>query len=207
MESLYMGKPLYNAVLENEDDGIMRISLVSSPAVQVNFITLSQQEELRMYAVENEEEKVLLGVVMVADTPIYRIGMSGMEYYINFTKDTIKKMAEKMLLDGNTSKVNLEHLDNTDVNGVNLVEIFIKDVDKGISPIGFENVPDGSLFAKYKVHNDELWNRVKAGEFKGFSLEGYFNVTEVEMSAEQTEIELYTEILDLLNKINKRTRI
>lgn len=201
MEKLYRGKPLYNAVLEDETDGIMKVSLVSAPAVMVDFITLSQQEEIKMYAVENEEEKVLLGVVMVADTPIYRIGISGMEYYINFTKETIKMMAEKMIFDGNTSKVNLEHLDNTDVEGINLVEIFIKDIERGINPIGFDSVPDGSLFAKYKVHNEEVWQRVKSGEFKGFSLEGYFNVVEAEVETEET---LLMDIMDLINKIEKR---
>lgn len=201
MEKLYRGKPLYNAVLEDETDGIMKVSLVSAPAVMVDFITLSQQEEIKMYAVENEEEKVLLGVVMVADTPIYRIGVSGMEYYINFTKETIKMMAEKMIFDGNTSKVNLEHLNNTDVEGVNLVEIFIKDVERGINPTGFDSVPDGSLFAKYKVHNEEVWKRVKSGEFKGFSLEGYFNVVEAEV---ETEESLLMDIMDLINKIEKR---
>lgn len=201
MDKLYKGKPLYNAVLEYDYEGIMKISLVEEPAVMVDFITLSKQEELKLYSVENEEQKMLLGVVMVADTPIYRISPSGEEYYIQFSKDMIKSMAEKFILDGNANKINLQHTEGTDVDTVNMVEFYIKDVDNGISPKGFENVPNGSLFAKYKVNDDVLWDEIKKGTFKGFSLEGFFSMNVVEEMDEETQ--LWSDILDMLKQLDK----
>lgn len=201
MDKLYKGKPLYNAVLEYDYEGIMKISLVEEPAVMVDFITLSKQEELKLYSVENEEQKMLLGVVMVADTPIYRISPSGEEYYIQFSKDMIKSMAEKFILDGNANKINLQHTEGTDVDTVNMVEFYIKDVDNGISPKGFESVPNGSLFAKYKVNDDALWSEIKKGTFKGFSLEGFFSMNIVEEMDEETQ--LWSDILDMLKQLDK----
>lgn len=202
---LYNGKPLLCAMISCDEEGIEKISLVSEPAVMVDFVTLAKQEEIKMYAIQNEEQQVVYGVVMVADTPIYRRSATMGEYYIKYTKDVIKQMAEKFIKDGNANNINLEHLEGTDMEGVHMVELFIKDAKNGINPSGFESVPDGSLFAKYKVHSPMLWNAIKNGEFKGFSLEGYFSYEEVEMSKEDTELQLWSDILDMLKQIeNKR---
>lgn len=195
---IFNGKPVYDALICNEDDGIMKISLVENPAVMVNFITLSNQEPIKLYKIANEDQKILYGVIMVADTPIYRVNDKIGEHYIRYSKDVIKVMAEKFILDGNANKINLEHLDNTDVEGVNLLELFIKDKMNGINPTGFETVPDGSLFAKYKVHSQILWDAIKEGEFKGFSLEGLFSFN---LSEEDKETQLWGEIYDLLKQI------
>lgn len=201
MEKLYKGKPLYNAVLEFDYEGIMKISLVEEPAVMVDFITLSKQEELKLYSVENEEQKMILGVIMVADTPIYRISPSGDEYYVQFSKDMIKSMAEKFISDGNANKINLQHTEGTDVNTVNMVEFYIKDAGNGINPKGFESVPNGSLFAKYKVNDESLWSEIKKGTFKGFSLEGYFSMDEVGTEDDDEETKLWSDILDILKQL------
>lgn len=201
MEKLYKGKPLYNAVLEFDYEGIMKISLVEEPAVMVDFITLSKQEELKLYSVENEEQKMILGVIMVADTPIYRISPSGDEYYVQFSKDMIKSMAEKFISDGNANKINLQHTEGTDVNTVNMVEFYIKDAGNGINPKGFESVPNGSLFAKYKVNDESLWSEIKKGTFKGFSLEGYFSMDKVGTEEDDEETKLWSDILDILKQL------
>jgi hypothetical protein len=61
------------------------------------------------------------------------------------------------------------------VEGVYMFESFIIDKQRGISaPAGFDNIPDGSWFGSYKIENDEVWNLIKAGTFKGFSVEGFF---------------------------------
>ena len=203
MEKLYKGKPLYNAVLECDYEGIMKISLVEEPAVMVDFITLSKQEELKLYSVENEEQKMILGVIMVADTPIYRISPSGDEYYVQFSKDMIKSMAEKFISDGNANKINLQHTEGTDVDTVNMVEFYIKDADNGINPKGFESVPNGSLFAKYKVNDESLWSEIKKGTFKGFSLEGYFSMDEVGTEDDDEETKLWSDILSILKQLDK----
>lgn len=105
-----------------------------------------------------------------------------------------------MLLESTHNNVNLQHNPNNYVENVHLREVFIKDIDKGINPKGFENIENGSLFGVYKVENDDVWASIKNGEFKGFSLEGYFSSYEVKEDDET----LLSDICDLLKKINKR---
>lgn len=192
---------IYEALLSDVTDGIYTVSLVDCPAVQSDFMCFNEQKPLN-FKVENEEKRLIMGVVMRADYPIYRIAPNGEEYYIKFSKETIEKMAEKMLFDNTSNNINLNHNPNDYVEDVYLREIFIKSVEKGINPKGFESIEDGSLFAIYKVHSDEVWERVKKGEFKGFSIEVLVHSQEVEM---EDEAQLLADILDLMNKIeNKR---
>lgn len=192
---------IYEALLSDVTDGIYTVSLVDCPAVQSDFMCFNEQKPLN-FKVENEEKRLIMGVVMRADYPIYRIAPNGEEYYIKFSKETIEKMAEKMLFDNTSNNINLNHNPNDYVEDVYLREIFIKDIEKGINPKGFESIEDGSLFAIYKVHSDEVWERVKKGEFKGFSIEVLVHSQEVEM---EDEAQLLADILDLMNKIeNKR---
>lgn len=196
--------PIYYAEIEYDDEGIQYVSLVDYPAVESNFITLAKEarkESMRFAAVEEGEQQLLVGVVMRADFPIYRIN-GEYEYYIVYRKDTVRKMAEKMLYDGRTSAVNIMHTSQV-VNGVNLQELYIKDSAKGIMPKGFEDIEDGSLFAVYKCHNREVWEAVKRGEYAGFSLEGMFELKEAEPDAEEErllkELEEMERQISLLN--------
>lgn len=192
--------PIYEATIEGIDDGIYTISLVDCPAVENDFFYFKKEEKALNFKVENEEKRLILGVIMRADYPIYRISSTGEGYYIRFSKETIEKMAEKMLLESTHNNVNLQHNPNNYVENVHLREVFIKDIDKGINPKGFENIENGSLFGVYKVENDDVWASIKNGEFKGFSLEGYFSSYEVKEDDET----LLSDICDLLKKINKR---
>lgn len=197
--------PIYYAEIEFDDEGIQFVSLVNFPAVESNFITLAKQEKreaLRFATIEDGEQHLLVGVVMRADFPIYRYDEHG-EYYIVYRKDTVRKMAEKMLYDGRTSAVNIMHTPVT-VNGVNLQELFIKDSSKGIMPKGFEDIEEGSLFAVYKVHNREVWEAVKRGDYAGFSLEGLFELREAEPAS--AESALLKELEDMEATINSLTK-
>lgn len=197
--------PLYDAIISTEDDGIFTVSLVDYPAVESDFIYFNEDRKPLNFKVANEEKRLVTGVLMRANHPIYRIANSGYEYYIRFSRETIEVMAEKMLADNTHNNVNLQHNPDNYVDELYLREVFIKDVEKGINPIGFENIEDGSLFGTYKVFNDEVWESIKKGEFKGFSIEVLIHSQEVEMSKQENELELYSEILDLIKKIeNKR---
>lgn len=153
---------------------MITISLVDLPAVEADFVAFSKEEEAIKFAVENEEQRMVKGVVMRASHPIYRIS-NGYEYYIQYSKETIKQMAQKYLADGLQNRVDLMH-DGEMVSGVEMVELFIKDVENGVNPKGFEEIEDGSLFATFHVENEDIWNSIKEGVYKGFSLEGFFNV-------------------------------
>lgn len=184
----YNGLPLLEATINADHHGIDKISLVDFPAVESDFMTFGKKDQKMMYAVQNEEKRIVRGVVMRADYPIYRNDESG-EYYVVYTSETIREMAEKLLVDGKQNDVNIMHEKNSDVDGVNMVQFFIKDVEHGINPEGFDEIENGSLFAEFHVCNDEVWDQIKAGEYKGFSLEGWFKCVPVEQNEEMSLIE------------------
>lgn len=169
--------PLYEALINDLEDGIFAVSLVSTPATESNWQCFSKEEQ--MYSIENEEEHIITGVIMLANTPIFRRDDSGYEYNIVYTPETIKLMSEKMLKDMAHNQIDIEHQGNILPAGtVNLVEIYIKDSEKGISPNFLKDIPDGSLIGSYKIHDDVLWNMCKEGTLHGFSLAGWFDVKE-----------------------------
>lgn len=172
------GIPVFEATVDNLDEGIMAIALVDFPAVESNFLVFKEQKQTleQKYAIQDEDQHIITGVVMRANWPIYRYDESFGEYYIFYSPETIKIMAEKMIKDNTQNEINIMHNDDNFVEGVNLVELFIKDSTKGINPAGFEDIEEGSLFATYKVNNDEIWKEIKEGTFRGLSLEGYFSI-------------------------------
>ena len=170
------GIPVYNAILSDEDTGMFKISLVDEPAVMSNFVAFDKAKKPLIYAIANEEKRIVRGVVMRADFPIYRYDKDFGEYYIIYKADTIREMAEKYLLESRQNDVNLMHEEGSDVDGVQMVQYFIKDTDAGVNPTGFDDIADGSLFAEFHIVNDEVWEQVKDGTFKGYSLEGVFNL-------------------------------
>lgn len=189
--------PIFYAEITSENEGIWAISLVDFPATQRNFVCFNEDKTIQMFSIQNEEERIVTGVVMSANTPIYRRDEDGFEYYIVYKPETIKFMAEKMLKDNNQNQVDIMH--NGDLVGsVNLVELFIKDSSKGINPTFMEDVPDGSLMATYKVRDEKIWEAIKSGELNGFSLAGLFSIEQ-----EDSEEKDLQEILSQLKKLRK----
>lgn len=171
------GIPIYDAQILDEDSGMLKISLVDDPAVMSNFQAFDAQKKLLMYEVADEEKRLVRGVVMRADFPIFRRDKEMGEYYIIYKADTIRQMAEKYLVENRQNNINLMHEADSDVDGVQMVQFFIKDTSAGVSPTNFEEIADGSLFGEFHVTNDEVWEQIKDGTYKGFSLEGIFDLT------------------------------
>ena len=198
---LYKGKPIFKAALTDnpEETGMFLISLVDDPAVEANFMAFSKERYLS-FKVENEEKRIVTGLVMPADHPILRQDANGY-YYIMYDSETINAMAERFLAMGLANNVDTMH--NFEIEkDVFLREMYIKDSERGISPKGFEDVEDGSLFATYHILNDDVWEKVKSGEFKGFSLAGIFQ--EVEMSKVEDDItdEEFEEAMGYITQLN-----
>ena len=166
------GLPVYDAQVMDDDCGMVKISLVDDPAVMSDFQAFDNARRMQTYSVMDEEKRLVRGVVMRADFPIYRRDERLGEYYIIYKAETIRRMAEKYLADGLQNEVSTMH--STDVDGVQMVQYFIK--GDGVSVTGFDDIADGSLFAEFHVLNDEVWGAVKDGTYKGFSLEGYFDL-------------------------------
>ena len=168
------GIPVYNAIISDAETGMFKISLVDDPAVMSNFQAFDKQNIPQMYAIQDEEKRLVRGVVMRADFPIYRRDDKMGEYYIIYKADQIRIMAEKYLAESRQNDVNVMHKKDSDVDGVQMVQYFIK--GDGVSVEGFDECADGSLFAEFHIINDDIWDEIKAGTYKGFSLEGVFDM-------------------------------
>ena len=168
------GIPVYNAIISDAETGMFKISLVDDPAVMSNFQAFDKQHIPQMYAIQDEEKRLVRGVVMRADFPIYRRDEKMGEYYIIYKADQIRIMAEKYLAESRQNDVNVMHRKDSDVDGVQMVQYFIK--GDGVSVEGFDECADGSLFAEFHIINDNIWDEIKAGTYKGFSLEGVFDM-------------------------------
>lgn len=168
------GIPVFEALVTDAETGMFRISLVDDPAVMSDFMAFDKQRRPQMYSVQDEEKRLVRGVVMRADFPIYRISPDMGEYYVIYKAATIRDMAEKYLAESRQNDVNLMHVPGSDVDGVQLVQWFIK--GDGVTVEGFDDIADGSLFAEFHIVNDEVWEAVKEGTYKGFSLEGVFDM-------------------------------
>lgn len=178
------GLPLFDMVINEEEgkEGMNFISLVKEPATERSFFMFNLNKKKKrkavanefQFGISNEDKQLVTGVVMLADTPIFR-NMNDEKFYIQFTKEIVEEMSFKYMKDQFGKRVNLDH--DKEVKGIFLVESYIFDKDRGAKvPDFIGEVPDGSWIATFKIENDEVWARVKAGEFEGFSLEGDFGL-------------------------------
>ena len=150
------------------------------------------------FQVVNEDERIISGPLMLADELIYRQNESFGEHYVKFSADTIRQIAIKFSKKKFQNHVNLMHDQNQKVDGVTMFESFIVDKKRGILPMkGFEDVADGSWFGSFYVENEKVWQSIKSGEYKGFSVEGLFDYEEP-ISAEKEALQ---RIEKLLNEI------
>lgn len=171
---------------DQELNGIEAISVVESPAIEEDFVALKNQE-VKLAEVD-KEKRILLGALLIPNKPIYR--RSGEEeYYIYFSRDTVRKASELYLMRGNQNNSTLEH--QYEINGLSLVESWIvEDKQKDKSAYYGMDLPIGTWMGAVKVNNDEIWNEyVKTGKVKGFSIEGYF-VDKAERPKEAIEDQL-----------------
>lgn len=173
-----MMKVFYIKINDNDITGINAISLVDMPAVQKDFLCFNKDLELVKLNF-NQSKHIITGVVCLADTPIYRFNQKYGEYYVVFSKDTIEKMVEKFSKQDLFKSVNLQHDDNKFVDNVYMVESFIVNKERGICPVEFSDIPDGSWICSFKVENDDVWDEIINGnKLNGFSLQGMFDLEE-----------------------------
>jgi len=171
----------------DEAAGIEAISVVENPAIESDFIALKKQE-FKLAEVD-KEKRILMGAALIPNKPIYR--QSGeQEYYIYFSKNTVRKASELFFINGNQNNSTLEH--ELELKGLTAVESWIVESEQDKSRMYDLNVPMGTWMVSMKVNNDDVWKKVKAGEVKGFSIEGYFadklerpNEPKKEMSKEE----------------------
>ena len=156
----------------DEQSGIEAISVVESPAIEENFIALNKHEILLKEV--DSEKRILMGAALVPNKQIYRRNdKTDEEYYIYFSEDTVRKASELFFKKSNHQNATLEHSEN--VEGTTIVESWIVENSKqDKSAIYGMDMPVGTWMVSMKIDNDEIYEKAKKGEVKGFSIEGYF---------------------------------
>ena len=177
---------------ENDEmSGIDAVSVVSSPAIEENFIAL-HKHEIELKEVD-AEKRILMGAALIPNKQIYRKNDKNEEYYIYFSEETVRKASELFFMNSNQNNATLEHKQK--LEGMSVVESWITEGKNDKSTNYGFNFPKGTWVISMKVNNDEIWNKVKLGEVKGFSIEGYL--------ADKYEMSLINEDEILMDKIKE----
>ena len=182
-------------IQDESQDGVFAISLVNAPAIEENFIALSKEGiELK---VVDEERRIVVGFALIPEKRIYRkmkIDGEEKEFNIFFTKETISKTAELYMKNLNLNNVTSEH--NKQVKGCSVIESWVvEDPKNDKSNIYKLGAKGGEWCVMMKIYNDEEWQQVKDGSYKGFSIEGGYQGFEQLQSVQRTEEEKLIEIL------------
>lgn len=178
--------PVYKLVISDEDpvSGVDYVALVDVPATEFNWVAFSKHQPAQ-FKIQNEEQRIIGGALMVANLPIYR-KENGREYYVVFDEPTIKTVCYKYFRNRFTSNVNLMHNPQQKVGGVYMVQSYLIDKQNGLNaPKWYPEIPDGSWFGCFKVDNQDVWdNYIKTGRLQGFSVEGMFGQMHVTDASE-----------------------
>ena len=159
------------------DSETYAISLVESPAIESDFVALAKEEEEKQQVfLESDEKHMVYGAALIPDKDIYR-NNGEQEFYINFTKESIERMSQDFMKEYRQYEVKTDHDDIA--NEVCVVESWlVSDSYKDKSNALGINVPEGTWMVGMKVNNIETWERIKAGELKGFSVESMISLEE-----------------------------
>ena len=176
--------PLYELTL-NLAEGVKFISIVDKPAIKSNFLCFSE-EQPHKFSIQDPDKRLVSGLAMIPNLPIYRKLPTGEEFYVQFSADTIRKLVEKFFNEQRTLAVNVEH--ELPVSDVVIIESYFIDKERGIAPVEFPDVENGAWYVTMKVNNDELWNEIKVGNLNGFSVEGLFDFSQMFTNNEQPEL-------------------
>jgi len=177
---------------EAELYGVDALSLVEHPAIESDWVAMKSQEVT--FKTQDEEKRIVMGAALIPDKPIYRKSEEE-EYYVYFSKKTVRRAMELYFKNGKQANATLEH--EHALNGLHLVESWIVEGEQDKSRIYGLDVPVGTWMVSMKVENDAIWEKfVKEGSVKGFSIEGFFT-NKFEMSQQKpitSDLELLTDI-------------
>ena len=169
--------------------GVYAISVVEQPAIGVDFVALSEQHNVKF---KEDFRGLLYGALLIPDQLIYRRNEeTNEEYYVKYSKETIRAIAYNYLKQANQNNATVEHAKVVD--GVSLVETWIIEGENDKSKnFGF-SLPEGTWFGCMKVENEEVKQQIQNKEVLGFSIEGNF-IAEKEMYMSNQEPTLLEEI-------------
>ena len=188
----------YSVVGDSSD--VYAISLVEEPAIEIDYVAFDKDKEtkpnLKFIEDKQNEKFMILGPALVPDKNIYR-NYDGNEFYVSFSAECIEKLSHNFVKNcygaGCFTK---DH--NGFCEGCSLAESWIKtsENDKSVD-YGFD-CPIGTWFVAAKIDSIDLWESIKKGERKGFSIESWVDLEEIienndkkenDMSKQKTNLE------------------
>ena len=185
------------------DSETYAISMVESPAIESDFVALSKEEEKRVF-LESEERHMVYGAALIPDKDIYR-NNGEQEFYISFTKESIEKMSQDFMKNYRQNEVTLDH--DEMANDITITESWlVEDPYKDKANALGINVPKGTWMVGMKVNQIDVWERVKSGELKGFSVESMISLEDFsKQNTNNMNIETNDMFWDKLKNILKDT--
>jgi hypothetical protein len=159
----------------------------------------SEQKMSMMFA--SEDQQILVGPVAIPDMEIVRKVDEGPDkgkpYWVRFSKDVIRKMAEKFMREMRNHDTNIEHNGKDNANTYVMETWLVEnEEDKANSMYKFD-VPVGTWMVKMRVTDPAVWKQVKEGKLNGFSLEGSF-MDSKDFEAYQKDKQLYEKVMRIL---------
>ena len=157
--------------IDDEDtDYIDAISLVNMPAIETDFMAFNSNKTQYTYSKAIGDKMEIIGPALIKRL-IYRWDPeTGKDYYVYFSEKTIKKLSYNYMKKLRLNNATIDHKTNAD--GISIVESWlIEDTQLDKSKIYGFDLPKGTWMIKMKVDNAEVWERVKSGSLKGFSIE------------------------------------
>lgn len=177
----------------SNDIGLTAISFVDFPAICQDFIYQSSDNKEKYVSgqllMANAEKHEVISPILIPNQLILRVSETGEKYYMRWSKETIEKIADYYLMNQFQNNFTFQHSWFDSMDG-NYEDSFIKDVymkrmwiiddaktDEANKVYGY-HLPEGTLMVHLKIHNRNLWKKIKSGEVKGLSVEAFTGMQE-----------------------------
>lgn len=172
-----LGLPIYKVVLNSEDDGMDFNSFVDFPATKKGAFYFGEE---KIHHFSADEKRIVTGVAIAANVPIFRRDRNGNEYRVFFTPEVVRELGRRMMKRGYMHNINSMHDSNKQIKGATLDEIYyIGDGHEVPALFKNQNLQAGTMMVSYHIENDKEWAKWKNGEYQGFSIEAWFDIEKV----------------------------
>lgn len=180
---------VYKGLIKKNEQGLNILSMVESPAIEVEYIKMNKDNEPIQIKCEvlNEEKRIVIAPAMIPDLVIPRVSKQGVKFSVYFERETIFESLFKLSSEQKDQNIDVNHNQEL-IKGATIIEKFITDENRVQSVKGFENMPFGTLFFTAIVTDEQLWSDIKAGKINGWSIDGQYSLEETDVELTEDEV-------------------
>lgn len=179
---------VYKASIKKLENGLNILSMVESPAIEVEYLKMNKENELELkFEILNEEKRIVIAPAMIPDLVIPRVNKQGVKYSVYFDKETIFESLVKLSQEQKDQNIDVNHSQQL-IKGATIIEKFVTDEKRVQSVKGFENLPFGTLYFTAVVTDEQLWNDIKDKKINGWSIDGAYTLEETDVELTEDEI-------------------